>query len=421
MFIFLAFHCFSRKISHVILPNVQIYAMPEFGFFKGGILKISLISSNFTGIKLFALTPIGKEIFYSKANSSIFCSRKVDFFLSPLYPKTQSDSFTWSLEITKKVTVLPIITNCKGAKIIINAVFSNPSTFLDSRETNLQKYYLISAIIYTIFSLTWMINGLTHSKFLIKLHFLFIISCLIKAFTLIICSLEWREEQMYNEVSIQTNILIILFRGISFIYLYTINIIAAFGYNIYRSVSPNELVGAIGISTNLFITLFLCHLTKDSTQEIIFTYIAPLLFFVMFFKFVRYGLVYANHLLEVFDRYSLLNILLKANKVITFNFSFLFTATLLFIVDFAIDVLRVLPSITFFVHEIFELLIYILDFLFFSYRNSYIYSFNDSSNEFSNSNNEDPYCADTLSNLSVFSIHTPNENEEFYIVSTSNI
>lgn len=69
----------------------KVYELPDFGFEKGGRLFVILFGSNLTGVKLFVLSPILKDMFYKSEHSSYFCSGSLDYFFG-FQPHFQSVS-----------------------------------------------------------------------------------------------------------------------------------------------------------------------------------------------------------------------------------------------------------------------------------------------------------------------------------------
>ena len=279
----------------------KIYALPDFGFEKGGRLYITFFGINFTGVKLFMLSPLLREIFYRSSNEKFFCSSALDYFLVEFHPHFKGSSKnndSRSLRnindiydsinnsgnkniispneltllkddypyfnpgigyITINVSIpnvyLPILTNCENQdKIAIIAQYTNKDSFLDTREQKIQLFFTISLILYFILMLFWIINGLTHPNFSVKIHYLFTFSCLSKLFYLYFSCLKWKEKQMRETVFLMVIYGEFATKIIYFVILLSTTILACLGLGTYRIPDPIEALLSIFVSFCLSIS-----------------------------------------------------------------------------------------------------------------------------------------------------------------------
>ncbi|OHT13493.1 hypothetical protein TRFO_16229 [Tritrichomonas foetus] len=412
LFLFLFFSS-SKKISHRISPQSLVTALPEYGFQRGGRLHITLFSVNFTGVKLFMLTPMGRDIFYRPNNYGYFCTSKADFILGSARPKVKESSIgTWSIEIRNKSIYMPIITNCNGYKMTTIAQFSNPNNFLDFREQNILIAYIAFSFCYVSLFIIWIFNGFLYPSFYVKLHFLFAASCLLKAASLTVCSIEWKIKQIHEDIENKICFIIYFMKCLSFIFLITINVLASNGLSTYNDASSVESVSIAVIAANMYISLLVCE-NKDPafSNFVSFAAFFTIVTYFCITRFINNGIAFAYTMYDIFDHlHTARNIIQKANLLIEFNYTFLtiFSFTVSIDLFTALCELPELNRVLF--KEVIEIFIFFVDLFFFTYRNSYIPDDYESNNQ-SERENLPPIVSD----FDIVTLEEPNNRDIHFL------
>lgn len=421
-FFLLIFNVFSKKFIVKMEQKDKVIVLPDFGFEKGGKLLMTIYGLNFSGVKLFVLSPILRELFYRSGNNDFFCTSSVNYFIIEFRPHVEGvrvnskdfviqssnyvndiydtinyiekDNNTQSIynllnsndnyfynngigRIAINVTVpnvyLPILTNCDNHdKMSAVVQYLNNGTFLDTREKNIQSFFTIFLFIYILFFLIWIINGQLYPNFSVKIHRLFAFSCLSKAFSLYCSCLKWKEKRSSESVSAKIIYGEIFSQYFSFVILMASNLITSLGFDIYKSVSSIEIFLIVLISSLIYITIYIC---EESYIELkIFGLISNLICFLISEHFINIGIESASSSLNIFDnlifQINSPNFYLKIDLVISFCYAFKLIF-LLYMLVFYISLLSNSKMLKVLIRECSEILFYIIDLIYFTYRNSY--------------------------------------------------
>ena len=88
-FFLLIFNVFSKKFIVKMEQKDKVIVLPDFGFEKGGKLLMTIYGLNFSGVKLFVLSPILRELFYRSGNNDFFCTSSVNYFIIEFRPHVE--------------------------------------------------------------------------------------------------------------------------------------------------------------------------------------------------------------------------------------------------------------------------------------------------------------------------------------------
>lgn len=413
MFFFLVFSIFSKKVIFKMDSKNKIYSLPDFGFEKGGRLYITLFGLNFTGIKLFVLSPILRDIFYHSSNAAFFCTSALDFFFVEFRPHYQgfqseqsitnftnyvndiyNNSYDFKIEtndlnilskdfpsyntgigyIAVNVTIpnvyLPILTNCEQQnKVAAIVQYTNNESFLDTREKRIQSLYTTLVFIYFFIMLIWIINGLIYPLFSISIHYLFAFSCLCKLLSLYSSCVKWKEMQKVETVSNMVKYGEIFLRCASFTVLVTTCVSASLGFGIYRRYDALYVFLVMLVSASLFLSILIVDENFKGLR--LFGLSAGAACLVVLVQIVWAGVGAATSLLAsaVFRARSMC-VVAKANLAVSFCYSLAVTLVVYASV-FALSLAcgsRMMKSVA---NECAESLFFAVGLLFFAYRRSY--------------------------------------------------
>lgn len=413
MFFLLVFSIFSKKVIFKMDSKNRIYSLPDFGFEKGGRLYITFFGLNFTGIKLFVLSPILRDIFYHSSNTAFFCTSSLDFFFVEFRPHYQgfqsehgitnftsyvndiyNNSYDFKIEtndlnilsrdfpsyntgigyIAINVTVpnvyLPILTNCEQQnKVAAIVQYTNNESFLDTREKRIQLLYTTLVFIYFFIMLIWIANGLLYPFFSISIHYLFTFSCLSKLFSLYFSCLKWKELQKVETVSNMVKYGEIFFRCFSFTVLITTCVSASLGFGIYRQSDALYVFLVILVSASLFLSILIVDENFKGLR--LFGLSSGAACFIVLVQIVRAGAGAATSIFAAATfRARSLSVVAKANLVVSFCYS-LAVILIVYASVFALSLAcssRMMKSVTV---ECAESLFFAVGLLFFAYRRSY--------------------------------------------------
>ena len=256
----------AEKTTHAVLP--------EFGFSRGGEFKGSIFGLNLSGSILILATQSQYAQIHSNlknaANLCIFPEQAL-FYEYNFTASNHSHSDIFSFKIKERNIYYPIIFNCNGKSLSITATYLNPNSYLDFRDRFIPKSSCYFSIIYSIFAMFWIINMFTHPSFDLLLPKLFCLSCCLKALSSAFTANYWIELSDAGIASIRTVLISELANILSNTFLFTINLLAAYGLSSFRtSVSYGEVIWAISAPMWLFIARRFIFHTEDLLLSVIY-------------------------------------------------------------------------------------------------------------------------------------------------------
>lgn len=264
----------------------------NYGFTQNGEYDISL-SSSYSG-KIYAFLASSSEV--KRFPDSLFtvCTTeqssrpiqisKHNISIDYIANKTHPNIYTWSGIVDEDSVYFLYIINCNNNRSIYttDCQFSNPESYLDTRDEILLHLYLIYSFIYAFIALIWLGNAIVYSRFRVPLHTCFLLLPPIRCVVLMVTSSFWGDLRMYDIENIYKQYLMFFLNFIYYTLMFIAISLALAGYCIFRQkFSWTEKLEIVFSSVSLGIAILLVQYISDIQQA--FLIMAGLVFSLIWF------------------------------------------------------------------------------------------------------------------------------------------
>lgn len=245
----------------------------NFGFIENGKFDMKINSSS-PG-RMIGIFASSSEIKKLKSPISNICYRdfhiaRVNFSngYSNMTSTFSSYSYHWVGSVYENSVYFLYLYNCDYQRSIftIESVFSNPESYLDSRDEILLHLYLIFAIIYFIFSVIWLFNAAIFSRFRVPLHTVFLFLPIIRCIVLLTTSSAWADLRNTGHDNISKSIPLFFLNLIYYALLFIGVSFASTGFFIFRKFNWKEASEIIFSSSSLSIGLLMAQYVTGVQQ-----------------------------------------------------------------------------------------------------------------------------------------------------------
>ncbi|KAK8897077.1 hypothetical protein M9Y10_015011 [Tritrichomonas musculus] len=255
LFLFLVL-CSSQQKKMVYASFNSDSQLLNFGFHENGKFDMQ-INSSVPGqiMGFFASSSEVKQIrspIANVCNTNRFIS-KVNFTHG--YANMSSFFYHWTGNVYENSVYSLYLINCDSKRSIftVDSFFSNPESFIDSRDDILLHLYLIFALTYFVFSVIWLFNAAVFSRFRVPLHTIFLFLPIIRCIVLLTTSSVWGDWRNTGNDNISKIVAMLLLNLLYYALLFIGVSFASTGFFIYRKFSWKEATEVIFSSAFLSI------------------------------------------------------------------------------------------------------------------------------------------------------------------------
>ncbi|OHS97274.1 hypothetical protein TRFO_09553 [Tritrichomonas foetus] len=386
--IFLFFLGSSLKVNVELRKHKILLSLPKYGFVEGGEIVGEIISTNYNGVRIFALP----ESHLNKIKPNDISDPKNGFFCLPehLYANISQFIFIpkmhfalppilWNFTIEEKSIYTIYLVSCLNHSVFGRFYLSNGFTLLDSRNFYIPHIFIFFSIVYSIILVIWVINGLKYSSFQIKLHFCFIISIVLKCLSSYCYSYKWYYLSINENFPNSWNFLFSLFSIISSSFIWITNSMVVIGWCI---LSEELFFEDIFSFSSLILLFFSCLTVSESSYAGNFS---VLLLMICIILILLFGELLNTYFLSISDYDDFIrqpvSVQYKLQKVIEF-ISTLFAFIVFFVLSFVfLSLFHIYLEVKIFLFEFYQLIICIFDMYFFLLSQSSTQSYEEKMRE----------------------------------------
>lgn len=244
----------------------------NFGFLENGKFDMKINSSSSGRIKgILASSSEVKKMKYSISNvcNKDFHVANINFSIGYSNMSLISSSFYhWKGNVNETSVYYLYLFNCDVQRSVftLESVFSNPESYLDSRDEILLHLYLIFAIIYFIFSIIWLFNAVIFLRFRVPLHTIFLFLPIIRCVVLLTTSSAWADLKNTGYDNISKSIPLFFLNLLFYTLLFIGVAFASTGFFIFRKFNWKEANEIIISSFSLSIGILMSQLVNGIQQ-----------------------------------------------------------------------------------------------------------------------------------------------------------
>ena len=227
---------FSSSRWFSVRKRSRLTKLNPFGFDNESIVNIEIQNKTSSNIYIFLVEPQDSIKFKHEINS---VSKNYDFekqnFHFSYFAKTNltEKGENLTIRINEKSTMTPFIYNPGLDEFRIKLTYKNPRFLFDSRDQIIPIFLAYESIAFLVCALSFLVNQFLHMEFRITVHTSLMAAAFIKSLCCIFEAYVWKAINNFQNCK-NLSIIAVLSYNLSNIFLLVINVLAVFGWGIYK-------------------------------------------------------------------------------------------------------------------------------------------------------------------------------------------